>query len=154
VLTQILSDGVMSRLYQRLVESNRCLGVHAFAMELHDPGVFQIFASIAPGVEHTEVEAAVLAEIEALAGGPPSAAEVARALAQTRTDLAFHHESPGQIMTGLTEAVAMGDWRRFPRELSLVEAVSAEDLQRVVGAYLHEQNLTVGWFVPEAGERE
>ena len=152
VLTQILSDGVMSRLYQRLVETNRCLGVHAFAMELHDPGVFQVFASIAPGVEHAEIEAAVLAEIEALAGKPPTAAEVARALAQTRTDLAFHHESPGQIMTGLTEAVAMGDWRRFPRELALVEAVSADDLRRVVQTHLHEQNLTVGWFMPEGGE--
>jgi zinc protease len=154
VLTQILSDGVMSRLYQRLVETNRCLGVHAFAMELHDPGVFQIFASISPGVGHAEIEAAVIAEIEALAGEPPTEAEVARALAQTRTDLAFHHESPGQIMTGLTEAVAMGDWRRFPRELALVEAVSADDLQRVVRTYLHEQNLTVGWFVPEGGEGE
>ena len=42
ILTQILGDGVTSRLYQRLVETNRCLGVHAFAMELHDPGLFQV----------------------------------------------------------------------------------------------------------------
>ncbi len=151
VLTQVLSDGVTSRLYQSLVESNLCLGVHAFAMELHDPGVFQVFATVAPGVESTEVENLIRSEVASLCAEPPSAEEVARALAQTRTDLAFHHESPGQIMGGLTEAVAMGDWRRFVRELELVEAVTREDLQRVASTYLRGQNLTVGVFVPENG---
>jgi len=134
--------------------SNRCLGVHAFAMELHDPGVFQVFATIAPGVDPTEVEDEIRSEVDALSAAPPSDDEVARALAQTRTDLAFHHESPGQIMTGLTEAVAIGDWRRFVRELELVEAVSAEDLQRVAAAYLGDHNLTVGRFVPESGSAD
>jgi len=120
-------------------------------MELHDPGVFQIFATIAPGVDPTEVEGEIRSEVGALSSAPPSDDEVARALAQTRTDLAFHHESPGQIMTGMTEAVAMGDWRRFLRELELVEAVSADDLQRVAASYLGDLNLTAGRFVPENG---
>jgi zinc protease len=149
VLTQILGEGVTSRLYQRLVETNRCLGVHAFAMELHDPGVFQIFATLAPEISHSEVEEIVRGEIATLRSQPPTAEEVARSLAQTRTDLAFHHESPAQIMAGLTEAVAMGDWRRFVRELEDVRAVSADDLRRVAGAYLTDGNLTVGWFVPD-----
>jgi zinc protease len=151
VLTQILGDGVTSRLYQRLVESNRCLGVHAFAMELHDPGLFQIFATIAPGIDHREVEEAIRTEVAAIAEAPPDDNEVRRALAQSRTDLAFHHESPGQILGGLTEAVAMGDWCRFVRELELVRSVEAGDLQRVASAYLTDRNLTVGWFVPETG---
>ena len=50
VTAQVLAEGVTSRLYQRLVESNRCLGVHAFAWELRDPGLFQVFATLAPGV--------------------------------------------------------------------------------------------------------
>ncbi len=148
-LTQILGDGVTSRLYQRLVETNRCLGVHAYAMELHDPGLFQIFAAVAPGVSHREVEDTIRTEVAELARTPPDRDEMARALAQTRTDLAFHHESPGQILGGLTEAVAMGDWRRFVRELELLESVGAEDLQRIAESYLSDRNLTVGWFVPE-----
>jgi zinc protease len=151
VLTQVLGDGVTSRLHQKLVETNRCLGVHAFAMELHDPGVFQIFATIAPGVDHAEVEETIRSEVAALSSSSPTDDEVARARVQARTDLAFHHESPGQILAGLTEAVAMGDWRRFVRELELVEAVSADDLQRVAAAYLGDHNLTAGWFIPENG---
>ena len=151
VLTQALSDGVTSRLYQRLVETNRCLGVHAFTFELHDPGVLQIFATMAPGVEHREVEDVIRAEVEAMRDAPPAADELTRALTQTRTDLAFNHESPAQIMGGLTEAVAMGDWRRFPRELEAISAVGADDVQRVATRYLDPSNLTVGWFVPNGG---
>jgi zinc protease len=67
-----------------------------------------------------------------------------------RTDLAFHRSSPAQILSALTESVAMGDWRRFPRELELVSTVEAEDLVRVAGNYLTDQRLTAGWFVPES----
>jgi zinc protease len=154
VLTQVLGDGVTSRLYQTLVESNRCLGVHAFAMELHDPGVFQVFATVAPGTDPSEVEGLIRERVAELAAAPPDPDEVARALAQTRTDLAFHHESPGQVTAGLTEAVAMGDWRRFVRELTLVEGVTPDDLQRVAATYLQDHNLTVGHFVPEGREAE
>jgi zinc protease len=151
VLTQVLGDGVTSRLYQRLVETNRCLGVHAYAMELHDPGLFQIFATLSPGVGHREVEDAIRGEVSKLVHGPPGDDEMARALVQARTDLAFHRESPGQILGGLTEAVAMGDWRRFVRDLDLVRAVRADDLRRVSETHLSDRNLTVGWFVPENG---
>ncbi|HSL18567.1 MAG TPA: pitrilysin family protein [Methylomirabilota bacterium] len=148
VLTQALSDGVTSRLHQRLVESNRCLGVHAFTFELHDPGVLQVHATLAPGVGHDEVEAAIREEVAALRAAPPTADELARALTQTRTDVAFSHESPAQILGGLTEAVAMGDWRHFPRELEAVGAVKAADVERAAATYLHDRGLTVGWFVP------
>jgi zinc protease len=151
VLTQVLGEGVTSRLHQRLVETNLCLGVHAFAMELHDPGVFQIFATIAPGVGHAEVEEIIRGEVASLISHAPTGEEMARALVQTRTDLAFNHESPAQIMGGLTEAVAMGDWRRFPRELELVQTVVADDLKRVAAEYLADRNLTTGWFVPDGG---
>jgi zinc protease len=149
VLAQVLGDGVTSRLHRRLVETNRCLGVNAYALELHDPGVLQIAASLAPGVEHREVEDAIRDEIAALRRSPPDAGEVARARIQMRTDLAFHRSSPGQILSALTESVAMGDWRRFSRELELVSAVEAEDVLRVACDHLDDQRLTAGWFVPE-----
>ena len=151
VLTQVLAEGVTSRLYQRLVESNRCLAVHAYALQLHDPGVFQVVATLAPGVAHREVEDTIRATVEELRRSPPSPAEVARARRQSRTELAFHRESPAQILSGLTEAIALGDWRRFVRELELVEAVDAGDLERVAAAHLTDRRLTVGWFIPEGG---
>ena len=151
VVTQVVADGVTSRLHQRLVETNRCLGVHAFCLELHDPGVFQVYAILAPGVGHDEVEGVVREVTSGLGSEPPTTDEVRRAVTQTRTDLAFQRESPGRILSGLTEAVAVGDWRHFEREMERVESVTGDDIVRVAAERLVERCLTVGWFVPEGG---
>ena len=113
ILTQAFSDGVTSRLYQRLVETNRCLGLHAFTFELHDPGVLQIFATLAPGEDHGLVEAEIRDEIATLTETPLSESELARALIQTRTDLAFHRESPAQIMGTPCESTRVASRLRF-----------------------------------------
>ncbi len=151
VLAQVLAEGVTSRLYQKLVEANLCLSVHAFAWQLHDPGLLQIFATLAPGVDHARIEAMIRDEISALRSASPETAEVERAKIQVRTDLAFHRESPARMVAALTEAVAIGDWRRFVRELDEIQAVTAEDVRRVAECYLTDLGLTVGWFVPEGG---
>jgi zinc protease len=151
VLAQVLSEGITSRLHQKLVESGLCLSVNAFALELHDPGVLQVFALLAPAAEHVQVEKIIRAEVAALRRAAPSDEEVARAKIQVRTDLAFHRESPAAIAAGLTEAVAMGDWQSFAAEMERVSAVTTADLPRVAESYLHDRNLTVGWFVPENG---
>ncbi|NOZ95710.1 MAG: insulinase family protein [Acidobacteria bacterium] len=149
VLAQVLAEGVTSRLHRKLVETNLCLGVHAFAWELHDPGLFQVFATLAPGTGHDDVEELIRREVALLAQSPLEPEELARARVQVRTDLAFHRESPATMVSALTEAVAVGDWRRFLRELTTVEAVDAEDVRRVCGTYLRDLNLTVGRFIPD-----
>ena len=149
VLGQILAEGVTSRLYQELVETNRCLGVHAFAWELHDPGLFQIVAALAPGAGHQEVEDIIRDAVERVRREAPDPSEVARAKVQVRTDLAFHRESPEQIAAAITEGVAMGDWTRFARQMDLVGSVTPGEVQRVAQTHLCDPNVTVGWFVPE-----
>ncbi len=149
LLSQVLAEGVTSRLHQRLVETSRCLAVHAYALELHDPGLLQVHAALAPGASHSEVEEAILEEVDRLVAEPPGTAEMVRARTQLRTDLAFHRDSPPQIVAALTESVAMGDWRRFCREMELAAAVTREDVTRVASVYLRRGNLTVGTFVPE-----
>ena len=151
VAAQILGEGVVSRLNRRLVETNYCLGVHASAMETHDPGLFQIFATLAPGVEHADVEAMIFDEIQALGEKGADSQELARAKVQRRTDLAFQRESPARLVSALTEGVAMGDWRAFVDEMDSVAAVGPEDVLRVCQEYLTPANRTVGWFVPEPG---
>lgn len=148
VLGQILSEGVTSRLYQALVEPNHCLAAHVFPTQLHDPGLLHAFASVVPGVEPEAVEARVREEIRAIAETAPAKSEVERARTQVQTDLAFHRESPGSMTAALTEAVAMGDWTRFVRELEDVSAVTPADVCRVAGEYLRDESLTVGWFLP------
>ena len=50
--------------------------------------------------------------------------------------------------SSLTEAVAIGDWRFFVREMEQISAVTEDSVSRVCAEYLGDDNLTVGWFVP------
>lgn len=119
-------------------------------MESHDPGLFQVFATLAPGVEHADVEAMIFEEIQALGEKIADDGELERAKVQRRTDLAFQRESPARLVSALTEGVAMGDWRAFVDEMDSVAAVGPEDVMRVCQKYLKPANRTVGWFVPES----
>lgn len=151
VAAQILSEGVVSRLSRRLVETGLCLGVHASAMESHDPGLFQVFVTLAPGVDHADVDEIIFEEVETMGQAVPEAGELARAKVQRRTDLAFQWESPARLVSALTEGVSMGDWRAFVDEIDTVASVQPEDVMRVCAQYLKPTNRTVGWFVPESG---
>jgi len=149
VLGQLLSDGVTSRLQQALVESGLCLGVHAYPLELHDPGLFQVLAVPAPGTEVEKVEAVIHGELARLLRKGPTPEELQRARIQTRTDLAFQRESPGRLVSAMIESVAMGDWKHFPLEMEKIAAVTAEGVQDVLGRHLRRDGLTTAVFIPE-----
>jgi zinc protease len=48
----------------------------------------------------------------------------------------------------MSEAEAIADWRFYKDYSSNIERVTADDVQRVARAYLHEDNRTVGHFIP------
>jgi len=151
VAAQILAEGVTAKLSQRLVETNLCLAVHASVMESRDPGLFQVYATLAPGVEHERVEAEIRDVVSVLLREPAGARELARAKIARRTDLAFQWESPARLVSALTEAVAMGDWRAFVGEMDRIAAVEADSVVDACRRFLRPTNLTVGWFVPGPG---
>ncbi|MFH1177190.1 MAG: insulinase family protein, partial [Acidobacteriota bacterium] len=148
VLADGLAGGVTSRLYQRLVEEGKCLNVQALCWQLRDPGLFQVFATLNPPARHEEVERCIRAEVERIAEEGFSAQELERAKVQVEAQTAYHRDSPAQIAAGLSEAVAAADWRFYLDYLSCTQAVTQEDVQRVARAYLVEDAISVGYFVP------
>jgi len=150
VLADGLAGGVTSRLYQRLVETNLCLDVQAVAWQLRDPGLFQLFATLSPGVEHGRVEAIMRKEVKRVAGGL-SATELKRAKTVVEAHTAYHRDSPGQVAAALTEAMAAADWRFYTDYVRAIRGVSRDDVARVAATWLHDDNLSVGFFVPRDG---
>jgi len=148
VLARILADGVTSRLEQALIEKGLSLSIHAYPLELFDPGVFQIISTQAPGVETPEVEEIIRRELKKLSKTGPTAEEISRARISARTDLAFQREHPARFMSALIESVAMGDWRTFPLMMHSLEHVTAEDVSSVCSRYLHTRPSTTGVFIP------
>lgn len=151
IAADALSGGVTSRLYQRLVETGKCLDVQAIAWQLKDPGLFQVLATLNGSDGHSEVEAEIRRALVECADAQLDPAELDRAKAQVETQTAFHRDSPGQVASALTEAVAAVDWRSYFDYPARIAAVQAADVQRACQAVFVDDAISVGWFVPRDG---
>jgi predicted Zn-dependent peptidase len=145
-----LAGGEASRLRRSLVHgSGLAVSVSASFGWRVDPGLFAVFAELAPGARVEKVERVLFAEIERLASRGPSAAELRRARALLRSavlhELGTHHGLAQAL--GQAEAL-LGDWREAGRTLEHYAAVGAADVRRVVRTYLEPARRSVVTLVP------
>lgn len=160
VLESILSEGVTSRLYHRIVREKRlapAIGADAGFPGTLAPNLFVISAaSLAP---HTtvEVEAAVYEELERLKTEPVSPKELEKVLNNLDASLVRALRSNGGLAGQLAyfQTVAR-DWRYVLKARERIAAVSPQDIQRVARAYFTKANRTVATLVraPKNVKRE
>ena len=148
VLSTALSAGVTSRLYQALVEKELAVTVHTAADQHRDPGLFNIYATVTPGVEPQVVEAAILAELRRVVDEGLTESEVNKAKRQILAEVAYNRDGTLNIAIQLSEAEAVADWRFYKDYATNIERVTAADVQRVAAQYFTEENRTVGYFIP------
>jgi zinc protease len=149
LLAAAMSNGVTSRLYQALVEKELAVDVRAGADQHRDPGLFNVYATVRPGVAPKKVEEVVLAELARVAAEGLTAAEVEKARQQIIAQVAFSRDGTGEVASQLSEAEAVADWRFFSRYEENVRKVTAADIQRVARSFFTEDNRTVGYFIPK-----
>ena len=161
VASQILSAGRSSRLYRELVyETEQALYAEGGYWALQEAGLFFAVAGVRPGVAIDDVESAFFAQIARLAEQGVSPAELAKAKRQLEVGLvqglATAHSLAGRIGN---EYVLLGRVRGLDERLAAIQAVTAEDVQRVVGRYLVEDKRSVVHVIsppdpsdPKAGE--
>lgn len=158
VIDAVLSDGVTSRLYSRLVRDKR-LAV-SVVTDTNYPGVrapnlFVISAT--PLAPHTaaEVEAAIYEELERLKTEPVTPQELEKVLNNLDASLVRSLRSNGGLASQLAfyQTVA-GDWRYVIEARDRIAKVTPEDIQRVVTQYLKKSNRTVATLVKTPANRK
>lgn len=154
VIDAILSEGVTSRLYQKLVREQRLaasVSTDASHPGVRDTNLFTLMA--APLAPHTtaEVEAAIYEELERLKREPVSPKELERVINNLDADMVRGLRSNSGLASQLAlyQAVA-GDWRYVVKSRDKVAAVTAADVQRVAAEYFTKSNRTVGVLVKKA----
>ncbi len=143
-----------NRLYRALVERQLTVDVATSFGPTVDPGLFSISATLAPGVEHRAVEETIWSELEAIQRHGVTAAEMEKAIKQTRAQFAYSSESVTYeaYWLGFSQVVATLDWLANWSER--LQAVTAEDVQRVAALYLQRRSQTVGYYIPEREVQE
>lgn len=140
VLDAVLSAGKSSRLYDTLVYEKQ-IAVEAFSnADLPaDPGLFLVGAIAAGGHDIPELEAALLAEVARLRDAPPTPAELAEAKNELLAGALRERETiEGRASALGYAAIVTGDPAAANTELAQLQAVTAEDVQRVARRYLAE----------------
>ncbi len=148
ILADILTDGTNSRLYRALTDKGLTTNVSPYNGPFRDPSLCIIFAALAPGATHEQVEKALLEEIERVKTDGVTQEEVDGAIAKQLTQLAFDRDGSFAIAGQLNEHIAMGDWQNFVQIGDKFKAVTTAHVQSVANKYFNVDQSTTGWFVP------
>jgi zinc protease len=149
VLSALLSNGVTSRLYQALVETELAVTINSNCDQFRDPGLFNVYATVSPGVAPAEVEAAILNVLERVGTVDAPAPEVEKAKQQIMAQVAYNRDGTSDIASQMSEAEAVADWRFYKDYAANIARVTPVDVQRVARTYFTEDNRTVGYFIPK-----
>ncbi|HSE60224.1 MAG TPA: pitrilysin family protein [Nitrospiraceae bacterium] len=151
VIEAVLSDGVTSRLYERLVREKK-LAVSVDSDTTFPGAQFpNLFAiSAAPRAPHTtaEVEAAIYAELERLKTEPVSKSELEKVLNNLDAYLLRSLRSSSGLAGSLAYYQTItSDWRYLVKGRDRIASVTPEDIQRVAKTYFTKNNRTVATLV-------
>ncbi|HEX8722576.1 MAG TPA: pitrilysin family protein [Pyrinomonadaceae bacterium] len=151
VLAAALTNGVTSRLYQALVETELAVSADARVDQFRDPGLFNVYATAAPGVEPARVEEVIHREL-ARAAEDLSEEETAKARRQILAQSAYERDGTHNVAMQMSEAEAVADWRFYMDYPRRVARVTAEDARRAAAKYFREDSRTVGHFIPKGDD--
>jgi len=152
VLGNILASGKTSRFYRALTDKNLTTNVSADPGFFHDPSLFQIYAYLAPGIGHEQVEKVLRDEVARVVAGGVTELEVKTAVSKISASIAYARDGTAAVAEVLNEWIAAGDWTLYSTYPQNVAKVTAADVQRVARTYLVEDQSTTGWFVPTVSQ--
>jgi zinc protease len=155
LLSGLLDGGNSSRFSRNLVRGSQIAtsvsaGYSLYA--LHD-SLFTVSALPSNGTSIDELEAAIVEQISAIKEAPPTEQELARVKAQVVAASVFEQDSSfyQAMKIGIMETVGLG-WETKDEYVDRINAVTAEQVQRVAEKYLVETRLTVAELIPQSGE--
>jgi zinc protease len=149
VLAEILSGGDSARLHHELVYSRRIARQAGADYDFTsvDPGMFLIYGQPLPGKSASEVEKALIGEIDKLRAAPPTEREIEKAKNAIEAQFVFAQDSLFYQAMILGQYEIATSWRDVDRYLESVQKVSADDLLRVAHFYLDRDNRNTGTLV-------
>jgi len=150
VAVDVLSDTPNGRLYKALVETGKAAQVFGSTMGARDPG-FVVFGAVVKKGEPLEPVAQTMIEIieGSLRKQPVTEAELKRTLQQTATSFERTLANPQSFGVGLSEYVALGDWRLFFYNRDRVARLTSTTVDEAASRYFVRDNRVVGFFIPE-----
>jgi zinc protease len=147
LLSDILSRGQSSRLYQQLVKEKELFtSISSFVTGTIDPGLFVVSGRLKPGVTFDVAEREVSEVLNALTRGGATEEELTKVKNQCESTIEFGEVEVMNRAMNLAFAKLSGDANLINKEISQIEAVTLEDIKRVSTDILRETNSNVMYY--------
>jgi predicted Zn-dependent peptidase len=137
VLSAALGGGMSSRLFQRIREERGlAYSVYSFSSGFSDAGAFGVYAGCQPG-KADEVLGLMVSELDAVAAGSLSDAEIERGKGQMRGGIVLGLEDSGSRMTRIGKSeIVYGDILGVDELLEKIDGVTPSDVAEVAADLL------------------
>jgi zinc protease len=146
-LSDILSRGQSSRLYQKLVKEKEIFtSITSFVMGTIDPGQLVISGRTKDGIKLEDAELEVKAIVEEVLQHGVTEAELEKVKNQAEATLEFGEVEVMNRAMNLAFAALSGDANYVNKEKSMIEAVTVADVKRVANEILVEANSSVLYY--------
>jgi zinc protease len=148
IAEKILSGGESSRLYQSLVYTQQIAQEASFSYDPRvDKGLLYFSAIASEGKKPEALEASLLAELRKIQNSQVTANELAKAKNQLVTNAIGRRENNDGKAIAIERAIAFqGDPKAVNTEVDQLQAVTADDVQRVMKKYFSDNNRVVIYY--------
>ena len=138
VISEILYSGKSSRLYKELVDKKQLVNsIYAYNMENTDPGLFIFIANCNPGVKASDVEVALIKEIEKMKTTEVTKAELEKVKINTKSDFVHSLESSTSVANLYGSYLVRGDISPLLTYEDDVKKVTAKKVLKVAQKYFN-----------------
>jgi zinc protease len=146
-LSDILSRGQSSRLYQALVKEKEIFtSLSSFVMGTVDPGLLVVNGRVKEGINLKDAEGEVNNVLQQLVKDGVSEEELEKVKNQAEASLKFGEVEVMNRAMNLAFASLSGDAGLVNSEAEIMERISLSDMQRVAGSILREENASVMYY--------
>ena len=150
-LAALMLGGPEFRLNKALVEKNLAAGAFGAARPLAEPGLCVLRRAALKSDQPIEpARDALIATVEGVDREPFTEAELERAKNIWLRGFTQALNDPQRVGIGLSEFVALGDWRLGFARRDGIKAATVADANRVATQYFVASDRTLGTFIPSA----
>jgi predicted Zn-dependent peptidase len=147
LITELLSGGGSSRLYQALVKEKKLFSnIECYHFGTIDAGLLTIEGKLVKGVQMEEAEKAVGEELQKVKNEKISEAELQKVKNKTESQMAFEDMSVMNRANSLAFYELLGDATLMNEELKRYNSVTAEDIQALSREIFREENSSTLYY--------